>query len=152
MLLFPQYVFCTVGAKALDHIVDGIHLESLRQVDLGDSRFVEAEGTVAELAIEVGVLVVNGAFVVAVADFVFQHAAAVLDGVDEVVLLEQGERAEYGAAVGRLHAVFQFAQRKRLPGLLQLLVDEQAHGRELHAAMCQSLFYSVVGHCRRSFG
>lgn len=97
----------------------------------------------ALFAIEVGVLVLNRAFVVSVTDFVFQHSVAVFYGMDKLVLLKQGKGAEYGASFCCLHPFFQFAQRERVVCVFQLFVDEQAHGRKLHAAMFQPLLYGV---------
>lgn len=82
----------------------------------------------ALFAIEVGVLVVMRVVVVTFASLVAQGTAAILDGVHEMVIEEQGERAEYGAAFGSGHAVLQFAERKRSTGLHELAHDQQAHG------------------------
>ena len=126
---------CAVGAETLYHVVDGVHLETLGKLHLRDFGVAEAEGAVAAFAVEVGVLVVGGALVVPLADLVAQGAAAVLDGVDEMVVEQEGEGAEDGAALCRGHALFQFAQGERSACAFQLLEDEQAHGGELHPAM-----------------
>jgi len=79
---------------------------------------------VAAFAVEVDVLVLEGAFVVAMAGFVAQGAAAVLDGVNGMVVEQEGEGAKDGAALGGGHAVFEFAQGEGPMGLLEFLIDE----------------------------
>ncbi len=95
----------------------------------------------ALFAIEMDVLVVESVVVIALAGFVAQRTASVLDGMDGMVLQQEGERAEDGTAFGRRHTVFQVAQRQGTASTLQFLVYEQTHGGELDTMVLQVLLY-----------
>ena len=89
---------------------------------------MEAEGALAAKAVEMNVLVVKRALVVALADLVFRHARTVFDGMNEVIGQEQGQRSEDGRAVNRVQFIIQLAQRQRTTVIGQGAIDEQARG------------------------
>ena len=70
---------------------------------------METERAMASFAIEMDVLVFDGAVVMSTASLVAQRPAAILDGVYKVVLQQQGECTEDGATFCRRHAILQFA-------------------------------------------
>ena len=87
------------GAGAFQHEVDGFYVEGVGDGEMGNLQLFEAVYFVAFLTVEVGVHVVDGAVAVAVADFVFGDAAAVFEGMDDVVLVEEGEHPQDAGAL-----------------------------------------------------
>lgn len=85
---------------------------------------MQAVCALAVFAVEVDVAVVVLVMVVAGADFVAQGTAAVLDVVDKMVLEQECEGTEDGAAFGSRHSVLEFAKRQRTTGLLQFFVHQ----------------------------
>ena len=62
------------------------------------------------------VLVIVVVMVVTVAEFVFRSVAAALDGMDQMVLAEKRQGAEYIRLVDGSYSVLQFCQRLRQHG------------------------------------
>ena len=97
----------------MDHVVDGQGGEALGERHLRDVHVVEAEGSLAAFAIEVWMMVFRCTLFLAAAQLIEQRSATVLDAVDDVAVEKERECTEDGAAVGRHHTFFQFAQRER---------------------------------------
>ena len=132
------------GAKALHHIIDGIDNVALGQ---GGHRYldvVQAEGTVASFAEEMNVAVAHAAHIGrAAAQLVFHRPAAVLEGMHDVVLQQQGERARNGGLVQRAQRRLQLEQRCRAGHPCQLLHHQDARRRGADALLreiCLALF------------
>lgn len=80
---------------------------------LRDGELLEAEHPVAAFAVEVGVHVVDGAEMVAVTYFVFRHAAAVFEGVKNVMGVKQGQHPQDARALQGVEDCFDFEQAHR---------------------------------------
>ena len=111
-----------------------------------NAHVVEAEGALAHGAEEVGVLVVQAAMVVAVAHLVAYCPTAILYGMDEPLLQEQGECAEDGTALGSHHLVVDFPEADGTHSVHQRLVDQDAHGGGLHPSARQAAGNIFAGH------
>ena len=85
---------------------------------------VQAECALAAFAVEVPVLVIVCVVAVAGAQLIAQGTASVLDAVYQVMLKEDGERAEDGAALSQRHALLQFLEREWACATLQLSIYE----------------------------
>ena len=95
---------------------------------------MQAEGAPALLAVEMGMPVFIGrAVCIAVAQLILHGSAAVLDGMYEMVLVEEGQGAEYGAPLSGDLTLLQVLERKGMAGTFQLTIDQEAHGRGLDA-------------------
>ena len=97
----------TVGAKALEDVVDAVNLEITREGDDGDLGCLEAEGASAALAVEVGVHVVDVAVILAAmavggTDRILEHARSVVDGMNQVMGQEERDGAINGGLVHRV--------------------------------------------------
>ena len=126
------------GARALDEEVPGGGEVSAGQADLGKGHFVQAESAPAALAVEVGVLILVGVVgFVAVTELILHGAAAVLDGVDDVVVVHEGKGAEDGTAIGGHHALLQVLQGDGVTGAGDGEVNEDTHRRGLYALRLQ---------------
>ena len=112
----------------MDHVVDGQGGEALGERHLRDVHVVEAEGSLAAFAIEVWMMVFRRTLVLAAAQLIEQRSATVLDAVDDVAVEKERECTEDGAAVGRHHTFFQFAQRERPACPFQFVIDQEPHG------------------------
>ena len=99
----------TVGAEALDHVVDRTGDKAIGNTNGWDGGIVQAEGLVTALAEEVGMAVVVMAVVLAVAEFVLNLTVATVDGVDEVVLPKFGQRTVYARLVYGKYMALQLA-------------------------------------------
>lgn len=105
-----------VGADALDHVIDGSHLESLGKGNDGNGRVVETESAVALLAEEMGVQVVVLIVVVLTAAQLVAHVAlAVLHVVHQMVVAEELQRAEDARLVDGEDLVLQVLHRHGAP-------------------------------------
>ena len=97
----------TMRADALNEILHMLDLESLWYLYRRDFLCAEAEGAATDgagevdvLAFLVGVVVVVGiGMLVFVADAVFLLSAAIVDGVEQVVLDEEHQGTEEGASI-----------------------------------------------------
>ena len=103
----PAALFGAVGADALGHVVYGLNLETVRIFYCRDGQFLKAERAVADLAVEmhVGVIVHTP---VCVAEFISDPLATVINLVQEVVFLEQGQGTEYARLVNGVNCVLKF--------------------------------------------
>ena len=107
---------------------------------------METIGAAAFFAIEVYVLVVVGIVAMAVAQFIFERAASVFYGMYQIILEQEVERAEYGAAVCRNHAFLQLLQADGMVTLFQHAIYKDAHGGGLYPLVLQMLLYFGMFH------
>ena len=105
----------TVGADSLYHVVYGVRHESVGQCRLWDGNVMQAKSALANLAIEVCMMVVLCAVFMSSAYLVLEGAVAVLYPVDEVVLKQERECAEDGASFCRNHLFLQFFHGEWVP-------------------------------------
>ena len=113
--LFGNVALCprAMRADSLDHVGDGFCCESVREFYFRYRRSLETECAVADFAIKMGVHVVQGAVVFAVAYFVFQYAVAVFDGMHDMMFHELAQHPENAGLVHGFHYFRQFRQRYR---------------------------------------
>jgi len=97
-------LFGAFGADALCHVVYGLNLETVRIFYLRNGQFLKAEGAVAHLAVKVYVAVIIH-IAMGVAEFIAYALAAVIYLMQKVMLLEQGEGAEYAGLVNCVDGV-----------------------------------------------
>ena len=137
MRAFPSFHFSTFPsfllvpafrARALDDEGDGAGREAAGQVEARDGDVVQAEGTLARLAVEVDVAVVVVALAFLLAHLVVDYPSAVLEGVYNVVGQEEGEGAEDARLVHRHHLPFQRAEAQGRAGAGEGLQYEDAVG------------------------
>lgn len=148
-----SFFVLALGTDAFYDEVGGIDHKIFGQFHSGDVDVVETVGLSAGLAIEVYVLVVVGIVAMAVAQFVFERAASVLDGVHQIVLEQEVERAEYGAAVCRDHSVLHLFQADGVFALFQHTVYQNAHGCGLYATFQQVFsYFFITVHCASGGG
>lgn len=126
-------------ADTLDNIVGRSHGEARRDGHLRDGRRVEAIRALTTLAEKVDMQVVVGFMAVAVAEFIAQGTAAVLDGMHQMVLAKKGQSPEHTRLINRQNLVFQFGERHRPPSLSQRADHHDAVGRRLHPMLLQQL-------------
>lgn len=123
----PAALFGAFGADALGHIVYGLNLETVRIFYLRDGQFLKAEGAVADLAMKMYVAVIIH-IAVGVAEFVSDPFAAVIDLMQEVVFLEQGQGAEYARLVNGVNGVLKFGHGDGTVAVSQRLKHQQPVG------------------------
>ena len=132
-------LFGALGADAFDHVVDGFGLESVGQCDCGDWNILKAEGAVADLAVEMYVAVVIDV-TVGVAEFVSDPFAAVINLVEQMVVAEQGEGAEYAGLVNGVNGVLQLGHSDGTMAVSQRLEYQQAVRCGLDTVLIQNTF------------
>lgn len=98
------------GAFSLDDEGDGAGGVAVGEGKGRKGDVFEAEGLLAGFAVEVDVSVGEVAGAGAGAGFVVKDAAAVLEGVDDVVLEEEGEDAKDGGFVHGEEGVFEVGE------------------------------------------
>lgn len=109
--------------------------EPLRQGYLRHRQIGQAEGAVATLARKMGMQVAHGtgtglaAMAMLGTKGILLLTASILDHVDEVMGLEEGERAEDAGLVDRMEPGLQVRQRKGDPTVVQRAEHQQAHCR-----------------------
>ena len=129
----PADLFGALGADALGHVVYGLNLETVRIFYCRDGQFLKAERAVADLAVEMHVVVIVH-IAVCVAEFISDPLATVINLVQEVVFLEQGQGTEYARLVSGVNGVLKFGHGDGTMAVGQRLKDQQSVG-------CR--FYSV---------
>ena len=117
--------FGALGADALDHVVYGLGLETVGQCDCGDGDFLKAEGLVADFAVEMDVAVVID-LAVCVAEFVSDPFATVVYLVQQMVVAEQGQGAEYAGLVNGVNGVLELGHSDGTMAVSQRLEYQQA--------------------------
>ena len=133
---FPLFaaLFGALGADAFYHVVDGLGLEAVGKCDCGNGYLLKAEGAVADLAVEMYVAVVID-IAVRVAEFVSDPFAAVIDLMQQMVLLEEGQRAKYAGLVDGVNGVLKLGHSDGTVALGQRLKHQQPVGSGLYSVL-----------------
>lgn len=109
----------TLGAYPCNHIIHLLHLISIGKVYFGDALIKEADGASTSQTPKMGVAVIVVAMMMRVAYLIACRPATVVNGMEQVLLLEEGECAEYGRPVGRIKHILYLAERKCLTRLYE---------------------------------
>ncbi len=125
----PLQFLAAFGADALDEVFDVVHLVAVGAGDDGDVSAMEAGGFLADFAVEVAMVVLDVAMVSTVAEAVFGGAAAIFNGVDDVVFGKEGEGAKNGGAVEGLEGVLNVGEREGVVEFFNGTVDHYSKGR-----------------------
>jgi len=86
---------CAFGAYSFHDVVDFSGNESFGKIDVWNEILIQAIGIVAYLTVEMAVFFAFVALAMVVADAVFVRTAPVVHAVDEMMLVEKDEGAEY---------------------------------------------------------
>lgn len=116
-----------LGADALNHIIDGLGAEAIGQIYGWNRNILKAEGTVACFAMKMHVAVVIN-IAVSVAKFVSDTLAAVINLVQEMVLIEQGESAEYAGFINGVNGILKFRHSNGAVAVSQRFKNQQPVG------------------------
>ncbi len=138
LLLF----FCTVGAYALGHVVYALYLIAVRVCDRWYGQFLQTEGAVAYLTVEMHVAVIVH-IAVGVAQLVAYALAAVVNLVEQVVFLKKHQSAEYAGLIDRVNLILQLGHGERSLTLRQRLQDQQPISCRLDPVLRQYVFRFV---------
>ena len=131
----------TFWAEAFNHVIDCLRNEAFRKNNLRYSGVVKAKGAMAMLAIEMGMLILESAFIVSTAKLVLEGSTAILYGMNEMVLEQEGKSAEDGTLVHREKTILEVLDGIRMAGTSQLTEDKQARGCGLHPMRNQTCFW-----------
>ena len=129
----------TLSAYSCNHIINLLHLIPFRELHFGDTLFGKTEGSPTSQTAEMGVAVIVVTMMMRVTHLITCRSATVINGVEQVMLLEKGECAEYGRAVGRIKHIFYLPECKCLTCLHKAFKNQQAHSRRLDATRLQQL-------------
>lgn len=99
-----------VLADTFQHVVGRLDGESVRNLYERDMDCLETESLVADSAIEVDMHVIQGAFFFPFAYLVFDGAAPVVDGMDDMMLDKQFQSPEYAGLVDSVQNHFQIGK------------------------------------------
>ena len=132
-------LFGALGADALDHVVCGLGLEAGGQCYCGDGNILKTEGLVADLAVEMHVAVIIH-IAVCVAEFVSDPFATVVNLVQQMLLLEQGQGAEYAGFVNGVNGVLELGHSDGTMAVSQRLEYQQAVRCGLDTVLIQNTF------------
>ena len=113
-------------AETFDHVIDGLDDETCGESDLGNLGVVKAEGSMAMLAIEMGVLILESAFIVSTTKLVLEGSTTILNGMNEMMLEQEGKNAENGTLVHREKSILEILDGIGATGTSQLTEYEQA--------------------------
>ena len=100
-------LFGAFGADALGHVIYTLHLIAVRVGDCGYGSILQTERAVAHLAVEMYVAVIIG-LTGGVAELVAHTLAAVINLVQQMVLIEKGQGAEYAGLIDRIYLILKF--------------------------------------------
>lgn len=149
------FSFCVsrraIRANALYHKVHVREHKPFRERRHSQRHFLQAVGAVALCAIEMSVKMARMASVtVGTAHVVFQRSAAVIYSVQQMVLLEQSQRAEDCRFVQRRQLHLYVRHAERAPEVAYRAQDHQTVSRRLYSVMLQ-YFLRRLFHRLRSY-
>ena len=128
--------FGALGADALGHIVYGLNAESVRVGYIRNWGILQAEGTVAYLTMEMDVAVIIG-LTMGMAELVAYALTAVINLMQQVMVLEEAERAEYAGLVNGVNGVLQLGHGDGVMAVGQRLEYDKAVCRGLDAMLIE---------------
>ena len=140
VLICGSFKTPAVGTDTFDQIVDSPRLEAFRHSNRRDGRVFEAEGAVALFAVEMDVDIVVPVFVMAVAEFVADAVAGVVQHMHEVRFAEGLQSPENVGLVDGLHDRFELGHGHRAARRRQGAGDDDAVRRRLHAVAFHQLY------------
>ena len=114
----------TLGADAFYHKVYGLCLETVGQINCRNRNVLQTEGTVAHLAVEMYVAVVIDP-TVGMAELVTHTLAAVINLMQQMVLLKEGEGSEYAGLVNGVNLILKLRHGEGAVTLSQRFQDQQ---------------------------
>ena len=135
-----------LGADAFDHIVHRFGLETVGECDCGNWDILEAEGLVADFAVEMYVTVIIYV-AVSVAEFVSDPFAAVVNLMQQMVVAEQCQSAEYPGLIDGVDLVLQLGHSDGVVDIGQRFKHQQPIGCGLDTVLVQNLFQILHIHC-----
>lgn len=124
----------TLGTEPLEYKIGRMEVETFGQINLGDGQFLETERPLAPLAVEVGVQVrqtdmqVLAAAASWFAQGVFELPRAIIDGMDKVVVQEEGQRPEDRRLVYSAKTCLEIGERECADSRLEGAENEDAVG------------------------
>ena len=121
-------------ADAFYHVVGGLCHESLGQVYCRNGDILQTECAVARLAVEMYVAVVIG-LTGGMAELVAHTLAAVINLVQQMILIEKGQGAEYAGLVNRVNLILKFGHSDGAVTLSQRLKYQQPVCRGLYPVL-----------------
>ena len=111
-------------ANSLDHIVDGFGVETIGQIYGWDRNILKTKGAVADFTVKMHMSVVIRV-TVSVAEFVSDPFATVINLVEQMALIEQGEGTEYAGFVNGVNHVLKFRHSDRTMAVSQRFKYQQ---------------------------
>lgn len=97
----------TFRADSLCHVVDALHLETVRVIHLGYGQLFKTECAVAHFTVKMHVtVIINPAM--GMAQLVSHTLAAVIDLMQQMVLLEKHQSTEYARLIDGVNLILQF--------------------------------------------
>ena len=145
----------TLRTQAFEHIIDAVNLEVPWQRHHRRGDAAQAEGTLATLAVEMGVHVVEvltllAAVAVGVAHGILERTCAVVYGMDEVMGKKQGNAAVNRGFIHCVKLVFKALQRECVIATGHRFENEDAHRGGFNVALLKHVNdMLVLFHCHQ---
>ena len=115
-------------------VVDALDAEAVRIADDGDGHVLEAESPPARLAVEMDVTVIVN-IAGGVTELITDAVTAVIDLMEQMVLIEEGQGAEYAGLVNGVNPVLQLGHSDGPVAVSQSLKHQQPVGRGLDSVL-----------------
>ena len=133
----------TLRTDPFDKVIGRLSLIPVRQDNRGDVNIVKAESPVAFFTMEMDmhVLIVIGIMTQAK---LIASSFGILDGMNQMVGLEEIQASEYSGFIYAADLVLQFHEVKRPAGIIQGSGDQQPVRRSLDAMLLQELQYKCT--------
>lgn len=145
--------FSALGAEALEHIVNAVHLEIAGKRHQRHLSRLQTESAATLLTVEVGMHVVDGTVVlptmtIGAAHGILEHACPVIDRVNEMVSQEQGDCAVDGRLIDRIQLILEALQRESVVVSHHRAQQQDAQRRGLDLVLLQpcDIFILVLHH------
>ena len=103
----------TFRADSLCHVVDALHLETVWVIHLGYGQLFKTECAVTGLTVKMYVTVIIN-ISVRTAEFVTDTLAAVINLMEQVLLLEKHQSTEYARLINGVNTVLQLRHGDRV--------------------------------------
>ena len=116
---YHKILFCfneprTFVAHSFHYKIDTLQQKFVGQLDRRNGNTFEAEGILASVTVKVHVQVANGAHTVIAANRILHCAGAIINSMNEQVIVKEGQRPEYGRFIDRFQFGFQISQAESL--------------------------------------
>lgn len=107
---------------------------------------MKAEGALTDTAVEMDMLVVWRAVVMALAQLILRNPCTILDGVNQMVLQQEGQGAKDGGTIDGFQFIVQLTQRTGMAMISQRPINEDARGSGFYATSREMVFNICLGH------